>query len=648
MNQTNRQKKNTAVPARRNIPPNPKGEVPRRIKVRFPISVKLVSIITILLLISLGTITIMVSVMVSGDVRITAENNNFTVNTRSATEAERILGETRSDMMIFLRILNILGPGARDGTAAKLFFEEARDIAAVVIFGGNSAGGGAEVSRFINEEFFSRNEIDPSLIETFINELTGSGVREVNILNGVPLFEIPLLAMLLPVIEDGKEKAAALFFSSNALTEAFGTGINTSYMINRQGDILVHADYSLVRSGANVKDNSFVRAMRESSSPNRQTLYTDEDGRQYFGAYTKLSLEGMAVITNVEYDVVFEGIAATTRRNIFLTAGVLFLSILFIWFFSKTISNPLKRLSGAAEKIRDGQFEVDIQATSRDEVGLLTESFVEMSRGLAERERLKDTFGRFINKEIAEQAMKGELKLGGETKKVSIFFSDIRDFTAISEKLAPHDVVEFLNQYLSRMVDCINKTSGVVDKFIGDAIMGVWGTPVSAGSPAKDALNCVRAALLMRQSLREYNETRGDTPRPVIRIGCGINTGDVVAGQIGSSQRMEYTVIGDAVNLASRTESLNKPLHTDILITENTWELIKNYIIAEEMPPVSVKGKEKPIRLFAVINFKVKSELEQPCPKNLAELRQLLNLTVPDLSKVNMNAEEKKYKISKD
>jgi adenylate cyclase len=352
------------------------------------------------------------------------------------------------------------------------------------------------------------------------------------------------------------------------------------------------------------------------------------------------------VITNIEYGLVFEGIIATTRRNIFLTTGVLFLSILFVWFFSKTISSPLKSLSAAAEKIRDGQYEVNLSAKGGDEIGLLTESFVEMSRGLAERERLKDTFGRFINKEIAEQAMKGELKLGGETKRVSIFFSDIRDFTSISEKFQPRDVVELLNQYLTRMVDCVNKTDGVVDKFIGDAIMGVWGAPVSSGSPARDALNCVRAALLMRKRLVEYNKSRGGVRRPIIRMGCGINTGDVVAGQIGSSQRMEYTVIGDAVNLASRTESLNKPLHTDILITENTWKLIEKYIIAEEMPPVTVKGKEKPVRLFAVINLRAKKGHVQPGPANLEELRNRLGLTAPDLNKVDMDGEEKKYKIS--
>jgi adenylate cyclase len=259
-------------------------------------------------------------------------------------------------------------------------------------------------------------------------------------------------------------------------------------------------------------------------------------------------------------------------------------------------------------------------------------------------------FGRFTNRDIAVRAMRGEIKPGGLPKHATIFFSDIRGFTEKSEKFtiafgeeASNRIVGWLNEYFTRMVDCVEKTNGVVDKFIGDAVMAHWGTAYTAGSAEADAYNCVQAALMMRTALMEINSqrTEGDPGNPEIRIGCGINTGLVIAGQIGSDQRMEYTVIGDPVNLASRTEALNKPMGTDILITEDTWQLIRDKIITEEMPPVTVKGKEKPVRLFAVVNFYG----AETGPKTLAELRSLLGIPTPDISKVNTNEEEKKYKI---
>jgi adenylate cyclase len=221
----------------------------------------------------------------------------------------------------------------------------------------------------------------------------------------------------------------------------------------------------------------------------------------------------------------------------------------------------------------------------------------------------------------------------------TIFFADIRSFTAISEKLSPEAVVEFLNDYMTRMVDCIDATGGVVDKFIGDAIMGVWGAPVSAGSPGDDALAALRAMIMMRYALVDFNKGRGGEERPLIHNGCGLNTGPCIAGQIGSMQRMEYTVIGDAVNLASRIEALNKPFGTDVLISEYTYELVKDEIIAEAMPAIKVKGKAEPLTIYAVVKFKGAEG-----PDSLAGLREMLGIKPPGAA-VDVDKEEVKYEI---
>ena len=243
-----------------------------------------------------------------------------------------------------------------------------------------------------------------------------------------------------------------------------------------------------------------------------------------------------------------------------------------------------------------------------------------MGMGLEEKERIKDAFGRFVNKEMAEMAEKGEIQLGGEIKPATIFFSDIRSFTAISEKLTPSEVVSFLNEYMTLMVDCVNDTNGVVDKYIGDAIMAVWGTPISHGNDAENAIN---GALMMRTALRKFNQNRGGERKPIIKIGCGLNSGDVLAGQIGSDERMEYTVIGDAVNLASRIEALNKPMGTDILVSQGTADLVEGIFDLVPMNKIKVKGKSEPQQIYAVLGRlddpdrpSLSQRSERPCGHN--------------------------------
>ncbi|GHU61580.1 adenylate/guanylate cyclase domain-containing protein [Spirochaetia bacterium] len=617
-----------------------KAELQVRKRVRYPIGFKLVTIITFLLLISLGAITVLVSVLVSGDLQITAEDNNFTVNRRSATEAESTLKTFRSNSLVFLNSLNAVGAAAYARQLETFYFEQNTDVAAIIIDGNKP---------LINERFFETNEVEPAQVDTFMAQIGPAPKTAVEVgdtfpatlLNAAPVFGIPVLAMRFPWAGKRGWETVTLLVSTESLTDSFGSSVNTSFLINAEGDVLIHPDPEMVSAGANLLGDTLVETYRESREQNLQTLYTDTKGVRYFGAFRKLSFANAAVLTMVEYKLVFEGITVTTQRNMLLTGAVLSLSILFIWFFAKTISRPLGRLTAAAEKIEEGQFEVALAGKSRDEIVLLAESFVKMGNALV-------SFSRFTNLEIAKRAMRGELTLGGEIRQATIFFSDIRSFTAMSERMEPEGVVEFLNDYMTHMVACVKKTGGTVDKFIGDSVMAHWGAATTAGSPAADALNCVLSALAMRSALRQFNQGRDDSiKQPRIWIGCGINTGSVVAGQIGSQERMEYTVIGDAVNLASRTEALNKPLHTDILITENTWELIKEQIIAEEMPAVTVKGKKKQVRLFAVINLRSRPGEKQRRPVNLGEVRNMLGYAAPDLAVVNMDVEEKKYTITK-
>ena len=604
----------------------------------FSIGAKLVLIISVLVLVSLGSITALVSYLVSQDLRITAEANNFEVNRRSALEAEAAFANVQANTIM---MANIIG-SEQEGRITRVFFEQNPYIAAVVF----SVRG--QTNRFfINDRFFALKEIDTSLARQWTERQTQLLRRaaggETLIVNEVPNFAFSLLTFAFPWQEGATEGSIAVLFSAESLIDSFGFGTNLSYLINGDDDLLVHSNFDLLRTGVNLSGNVFIREMRRSTQRNLQTLYTDNDEVRFFGAFTKLNIGGAALVTTIEYDKVFEGIVATTWRNILLTGAVLSISILLIYFFAKTISIPLKMLAAAARQIESGNFEIYLKQKGRDEIGVLTASFQKMSGALG-------IFGKFTNREIALLAMRGQIKPGGLPKHATIFFSDIRGFTQMSEEFtktfgnkASDKIVFWLNEYLTEMVECVEKTNGTIDKFIGDAVMALWGTASTSGSVKKDALNCVLSALMMRAAVFKMNKARraNDKSNPPINIGCGINTGMVTAGQIGSEQRMEYTVIGDAVNLASRVESLNKPLGTDILISENTWNLVKDYLITEEMPPVTVKGKEKPVRLFAVINVLASKK----GPHTLTEMRKLLGIKPPE-GAVDLNAEEKKFKIA--
>ena len=202
--------------------------------------------------------------------------------------------------------------------------------------------------------------------------------------------------------------------------------------------------------------------------------------------------------------------------------------------------------------------------------------------------RVKTTMARYMSKEVADQLIEsGEAVLGGNDQKVSILFSDVRNFTTVSEALGARETVSMLNDYFEEMVEVIFHHGGILDKYIGDAIMALFGAPFSG---PQDADNAIAVANGMIVSLRELNRRRTIQNKDVIDIGVGISTGDVIAGTIGSSKRMEYTVIGDSVNLASRLEGANKYYGTKILVSEHTIRNMKADALMREIDLMRVKG----------------------------------------------------------
>ena len=222
----------------------------------------------------------------------------------------------------------------------------------------------------------------------------------------------------------------------------------------------------------------------------------------------------------------------------------------------------------------------------------------EMTKGLRERDFIKDTFGKYVSNEIRDEVLSGNVTLDGELKEVTVLFADLRNFTPLAEANDPKTVVRIINIYFREMAFAIQQHSGLVLQFIGDEIEAVFGAPLPLEN---HPVLAVRAALEMRRRLDVVNDQLKQQGHGPLQHGIGIHTGPVVAANIGSPDRLSYALVGDTVNLASRIQSLNKQLGSDILLSAMTQTALDKDITLEKLPATTIKGKREPVEIFRVI-----------------------------------------------
>ncbi len=213
-----------------------------------------------------------------------------------------------------------------------------------------------------------------------------------------------------------------------------------------------------------------------------------------------------------------------------------------------------------------------------------------------DKKMLRDTFGKYVSPQVVDQLVANPPELGGVDKDLTVFFSDIRGFSTLSENMSPQELVNHLNVYLAAMTDIILEYGGTLDKYIGDAIMAFWGAPLPQADHAARACAC---SLKQMEKLRELNLSW--PPEKRINIGIGLNSGVMTVGNMGSSLRMNYTLMGDNVNLGSRLEGTNKEYGTNIIVSEMTYGLVKDKFIFRELDNVRVKGKNKPVGIYELV-----------------------------------------------
>jgi adenylate cyclase len=294
-------------------------------------------------------------------------------------------------------------------------------------------------------------------------------------------------------------------------------------------------------------------------------------------------------------------VRADLTRHLWVIGGSCALVLIVALWFAGRMGRIIRGIDHAASQVKQGNYVNAPSVRTGDELESLSTHFNEMVQGLKERDRLRETFGRYVTRQVADHLMKADQQLGGELVPVTILFSDIRSFTAISESMPPRELLDFLNEYFSGMVESVLTHNGVVDKFIGDAIMAVFGAPVPEPG---DALNAVRAALDMRARLETINVGFRARGLPEIRAGIGLHTGQVVAGNMGHTKRMEYTVIGDAVNLASRLEGMTKELGCDVILSDDLYLEVSEFVVTEPLRKIKVKGREQEVLVHRLVRLR--------------------------------------------
>ena len=325
-------------------------------------------------------------------------------------------------------------------------------------------------------------------------------------------------------------------------------------------------------------------------------------GKPYVTLFESLELLGEAPVRIALQRSLDEELAPARELEkvvLFIFLAALAAVTVVAFGIARGVSQPLQQLARHTNLVAAGDYTQTITLPREDELGQLATAFNHMTAGLAERDRVRNLLGMVVSPEIATQLLHSDLKLGGEEREVTILFCDLRDFTSFSEKMPPTEVLALLNRYLDRMSGIIERHGGVIDKFIGDAIMALFGAPVAAPeAPAR----AVAAARDMAQALESLNGELRAEGKPTLAFGIGINTAWVVAGNMGSKTRLNYTVIGDGVNLASRLEGLTKdPAYaTPIIVSEATLTGISPRPFARELGEVKVKGKSDAVKIFAL------------------------------------------------
>ena len=375
------------------------------------------------------------------------------------------------------------------------------------------------------------------------------------------------------------------------------------FIATGQGTILVGRRGSGA-SRAEVIDAELASAtLRRAAAEQQTTFEFEQQGTRYLGRAVPMTVGDLTWLVEVvvpERDYT-QQIDAEAR--VALGLGILALVVAAAGgvAVARWIASPLRELADVARRIRHGQLDVTIAPRSRDEIGVLARAMGDMVHALRDRDFVRETFGRYVSPELAERALRdrGALRLGGEVREVAMLMSDLRGFTELSEQLGPAAMIDLLNRYLARMTPVIVQHAGTIDEFIGDAIFVLFGAPFSGPDDAERAVRCAWA---MQQALAAFDEENQAQGLPRLAMGIGLHLGPVVAGNIGSPERLKYGVVGPAVNMVSRIQTLTAG--GDVLLSDDLLSRVSSFVTVTPGRVERVKGAREPVTVHCLLAVK--------------------------------------------
>ncbi|MCW7471190.1 adenylate/guanylate cyclase domain-containing protein [Leptospira kanakyensis] len=581
---------------------------------KFSLQLKMMGVISFLFALSVGVIIFFASFYFKRSIELQLRANNIRIAEIIGSKVKSdILGVVEKGRQIAITLTTQGLPEAERRLLIKTFFQNDQEFIYLGIFERK------ENTLIMKREVFNEEELKKSSVteEDFHNvvnrnrdALAEAFNGQAVLLNSSPGFQEPSFAIAIPTAENGElDNALVMIVKLNKIIGAFSKkGIETTFMVNGYGTALAHPKEDLILAATDLASMPIVKSMLTNASNTGQMSYLDEElGGSYLGSFQKIGFADAGVITIVSEEKAFADVYKSQKTNLYIAGIGLCAALIFVFFFSKTITKPVLQLLSATLEIAKGNFKIGIKPTTQDEVGLLTKYFIDMGQGLEEREKVKNILGSMIDPVVVQEAMVdlAALKRGSETH-ITAFFSDVASFSTISEQLKSADLAALLNEYLSAMTILLKKHEGVLDKYIGDAIVGIFNAPV----PVLDhELKAARASVDMVMKLAELREywtanNLYSKEAQVMDARIGLNSGPAKVGFMGTDALASYTMMGDTVNLAARLEAAGKDYGVNILITDPIRDSIQGEMVTRYLDLVRVKGKNEPVKIHELIGYR--------------------------------------------